>query len=78
MKYKCTHITKNGLNEYILRIEESTSFLDRLLFSNNPKVHILYGTYRFWEYSTHGIRVPQEVKDFADRIIGEDGKHLHL
>jgi hypothetical protein len=73
MKYKCTHITKNGLNDYILRIEESTSFLDRFLFSKNPIVHILYGGNRFWEYSVCGIRVPQELKDFANEIVGDNG-----
>jgi hypothetical protein len=76
MKYICTHITKNGLDEYTLRIEESTSFLDRFLFSKPPVVHIIHGRNMFWEYSACGIRVPAEIKEFANQTIKENGRHL--
>lgn len=80
MKYKCTHITKNGLGDYVLRIEEKASFLDRFLFSKSPKIYSIQGNDDFWEYTlcTYKRALPQELKDFANSLVREEGYHLRI
>ncbi len=79
MKYRLVHITENGPYDYTLRIEERISVWSRFFGLKEPKMFVINGDGRsYWEHPVCGVKLPQDLVDFANEVMKEYGQHLRL
>ena len=79
MKYRLVHITENGPYDYTLRIEERISVWSRFFSFKEPKIYTINGDGRgFWEHRVSGIKVPDDVSEFANEVMNQYGQRIRL
>lgn len=79
MKYRLIHLTTNGPHDYTLRIEERLSVWSRLFSTAEPTRYEIHGSgYGDWEHRVVGIRVPDDLIEFANEVIIEHEHGLRL
>ena len=78
MKYRLVHITENGPYDYTLRIEERISVWSRFFGLKEPKMFVVRGDGSYWEHPVCGVKLPQDLIDFATEVMKEYGQHLRL